>query len=120
MDLASRLTRLEIAFEDGKVKGAQATVEDGLAEASTWTPLRERTIGLDAGGHPEYATALADAVGDAAALALADNGALRAGLAERDAAIEALAGEKAELSAALAAAEGRIAAFDRDRAGDEA
>jgi hypothetical protein len=68
MNIATRLKRLEIAFEGDAVSGAQATVEDGILDGDgRWVRVRERTFGLDTGQHPEYAAALDHAFGPAAA-----------------------------------------------------
>jgi hypothetical protein len=96
MDIETRLMRLEIAFESGAPIGAQATVEEGVVDGDqNWLKLRERTFGLDAGGHPEYATQLSNVLGMAADQALATNRALTQQLAEHDSQIAALTEEKA-------------------------
>jgi hypothetical protein len=118
MNIATRLKRLEIAFEGGLVSGAQVTVEDGILDGDgRWVRVRERTEGLDTGQHPGYAAALDHALGLAAGQALAANRGLASQLTERDETIEKLREDNAALSAErdrLAAA-GEELARDRDR-----
>ena len=118
MNIATRLKRLEIAFEGGLVSGAQVTVEDGILDGDgRWVRVRERTEGLDTGQHPEYAAALDHALGLAAGQALAANRGLASQLTERDETIEKLREDNAALSAErdrLAAA-GEELARDRDQ-----
>jgi hypothetical protein len=118
MNIATRLKRLEIAFEGGLVSGAQVTVEDGILDGDgRWVRVRERTEGLDTGQHPEYAAALDHALGLAAGQALAANRGLASQLTERDETIEKLREDNAALSAERdrLAATGEELARDRDR-----
>lgn len=118
MNIATRLKRVEIAFEGGAVSGAQATVEDGIVDADgNWVRVRERTEGLDTGQHPEYAAALDHALGLAAGQVLATNRGLASQLTERDETIEKLREDNAALSAERDrfAAAGEELARDRDR-----
>jgi len=118
MNIATRLKRLEIAFEGGLVSGAQVTVEDGILDGDgRWVRVRERTEGLDTGQHPEYQTALDDALGLAVGQALATNRGLASQLTERDETIEKLREDNAALSAERDrfAAAGEELARDRDR-----
>ena len=118
MNIATRLKRLEIAFEGDAVSGAQATVEDGILDGDgRWVRVRERTEGLDTGQHPEYQTALDDALGLAVGQALATNRGLASQLTERDETIEKLREDNAALSAErdCFAAAGEELARDRDR-----
>jgi len=118
MNIATRLKRLEIAFEGDAVSGAQATVEDGIVDADgNWVRVRERTEGLDTGQHPEYAAALDHALGLAAGQALATNRGLASQPTERDETIEKLREDNAALSVErdrFAAASEELAR-DRDR-----
>ena len=118
MNIATRLKRLEIAFEGDAVSGAQATVEDGILDGEgRWVRVRERTEGLDTGQHPEYQTALDDALGLAVGQALATNRGLASQLTGRDETIEKLREDNAALSAERDrfAAAGEELARDRDR-----
>ena len=118
MNIATRLKRFEIAFEGDAVSGAQATVEDGILDGDgRWVRVRERTEGLDTGQHPEYQTALDDALGLAVGQALATNRGLASQLTERDETIEKLREDNAALSAERDrfAAAGEELARDRDR-----
>ena len=118
MNIATRLKRLEIAFEGDAVSGAQVTVEDGILDGDgRWVRVRERTEGLDTGQHPEYQTALDDALGLAVGQALATNRGLASQLTGRDETIEKLREDNAALSAERDrfAAAGEELARDRDR-----
>jgi hypothetical protein len=92
VDIVKRLSRVELAFTDGQLSGAQATIESGFVDPDSGVFRRseERTTGIDAGTHPEYSLPLADVLGEALTQALATIEARDAALAERDATIEAL------------------------------
>jgi hypothetical protein len=99
-EITTRLTRLEIAFENGIVSGAQASVEEGIVESGgAWLKLREKTFGLDSGARPEYELTLAAALGEATGHALTANIKLKREIALRDDTIERLNAEKAALAA---------------------
>lgn len=100
MDIETRLTRLEIAFELGAPTGAQATVEEGFAhDGGRWIKINERTFGLDTERNPEYAMTLETAIGTAAAQILAANNNLERELARLEDRIHALEADCASLAA---------------------
>lgn len=91
MDTIKRLKRVELAFDAGRLVGAQATFDEGVEIDGRFQSFGERTAGLDFGGNPEYAGQLADVLGQALTDALAANQLLSTECARLTAELEALA-----------------------------
>lgn len=93
-----RLKRLEIAFEDGVMVGAQATVEQGTMDGrGKFLKTGEVTFGLDTGNFPEYETALVSAAGMAATQAIDANVDLRSKVTQLEENKVVLVDEKATI-----------------------
>lgn len=66
VDIVTRLARVELSFTGGAFSGAQATIEEGYVDSlGQFRRTGESTTGLDAGGHPEYAATIEEALGSA-------------------------------------------------------
>lgn len=78
--MPTKLTRLELSFDDAALIGAQATFVDTGEINGQPVTLPPRTTGLDCGQNPEYATTLEDALGTALSEAVAANAVLTAEL----------------------------------------